>query len=262
MSRHILVSFDLEEFDIPQEYGAAVDAETQMRVGREAMPAILDLLRRTGCRATFFTTANFAQHHPELMRQVAAEHEVASHGFFHSSFEDADLRKSREALEAVTGTPCLGFRRARLAETDRGEIARAGYRYNSSENPIYLPGRYNHFFDKRTAYWTDGLLNVPISASPLVRFPLFWLAFKNFPMPAIRAASAWTLRHDGYLNVFFHPWEFTSLAAWDTLPSVVRKIDGQTMLDRLEAYLRWLAPRGRFSTFTDFDAARRAARER
>jgi hypothetical protein len=68
----------------------------------------------------------------------------------------------------------------RLKEVEDREIEKAGYEYNSSMNPTYLPGRYNNFFKTRTRYYSNNLLNIPISVTPLIRFPLFWLSFKTF----------------------------------------------------------------------------------
>lgn len=252
----ILLSFDVEEFDAPQDFGQSVPEAAQFELGAAGLSQVADLLDRLDISATLFTTANFAAHHPDVMRRLAQRHEIASHGYWHSRFELDDLAKSRQTLQKITGQSIDGFRRARLAATDRAAIAAAGYRYNSSENPIWLPGRYNHLFGPRTAYRTGDLLNVPISASPWLRVPLFWLAFKNLPLAVIRHASRRTLRHDGYLNIFFHPWEFIDLAAFPALPWYVRRHSGQAMIDRLESYLRWLAPFGRFSTFSEWLGSR------
>jgi peptidoglycan/xylan/chitin deacetylase (PgdA/CDA1 family) len=259
MQKQILLSFDIEEFDAPQEYGQSIPKEQQLATSLRGLERIVTLLDHLDLTATFFITANFAQHEPACVKQLAQRHEIASHGFWHSSFEENDLAKSRQTLEAISGQTVMGFRRARLAETDRRAIAAAGYRYNSSENPIWLPGRYNHFRDARTAYLTDELLNVPISASPLLRVPLFWLVFKNFPMWLIKATSRRTLGADGYLNIFFHPWEFCDISQ-TKLPWYVRRRCGQPMLNRLEHYLRWLKQRGgTFITLGEFDKQFRAS---
>lgn len=259
MTKSVLLSFDAEEFDIPQEYGQRVSADLQFDVASRGMEVVLDLLDRLRIPATFFATAHFAQNRPGLvLRAVAAGHEIASHGFYHSSFEEADLGRSRVALERVAGQAVRGFRRARLAPTDPRAIRAAGYLYNSSENPTYIPGRYNHFFRPRTARIENGLLELPISVTPLVRFPLFWLSFKNFPLPVIKAASDATLRVDHYLNIFYHPWEFTDLRSY-RLPGIVRRIDGQRMVDRLADYLVWLRRRASFETLGRFEERFRAA---
>ncbi len=253
MTRRVLLSFDTEEFDIPQEYGQRIPEDVQLKVSAAGLGPILDLLDSLEIKATFFTTAAFALGQTAAVRRIAQKHEVASHGWSHSSFKDADLLRSRTELERIGGVSVAGFRMARMASVEPGALRAAGYRYNSSENPIYLPGRYNRFFARRTAYESGGVLNIPVSATPLVRFPLFWLAFKNFPMPMIRTASAVTLRSDSYLNIYYHPWEFAHLGPY-RLPRYVKRIYGQTMLDRLEGYLRWLKARAEFVTFAEFEA--------
>jgi peptidoglycan/xylan/chitin deacetylase (PgdA/CDA1 family) len=259
MSRLVLLSFDTEEFDIPREYGQAISEETQFRVSGEGFAAVLDLLDHLDVSATFFTTAAFALRHEEPVRRAAARHEIASHGYAHSSFTNDDLRRSKDALERVCGAPVVGFRRARLAPTDRGAIQAAGYRYNSSENPIWLPGRYNNLRAPRKPYFTGDLLNIPVSAVPLVRFPLFWLTLKNLPLWTVKAGSAATLASDSCLNLYYHPWEFTDLRPY-RLPWYIKRRDGQRMLDRLADYLLWLKRRARFATFAEFDRLERERR--
>jgi len=215
---------------------------------------VLDLAGRLGITLTCFTTADYAEHCPGDMARVGERHEVASHGFYHSSFEDDDLKKSKDALERISGQSVTSFRRARFAPTDECAIRDAGYTVNSSSNPIWLPGRYNNLRAPRLPHESadaPGLLNMPISASPVLRVPLFWLAIKNLPMPLIRSASRRCLERDGYLNIFFHPWEFCDLDGFG-LPGVVTRRQGQTMLDRLERYLTWLQPQGEFVTFREY----------
>lgn len=257
MTSVVLLSFDAEEFDIPLEYGHPVDDRTQLELGARGLEVVLDLLDRLSVPATFFTTARLALARPELVRRAAQHHEIASHGWRHSSFCEEDLSRSRGALERVSGTPVIGFRRPRMAPTDHGAILRAGYRYNSSENPTWIPGRYNAWRAPRTPYFSGELLNVPASVTPCVRFPLFWLSFKNFPSALIKAASARTLATDGYLSLYFHPWEFVDIRGW-ALPRHVRRMCGPPLVERLESYIHWLRQRARPITFTEFDAAARS----
>jgi peptidoglycan/xylan/chitin deacetylase (PgdA/CDA1 family) len=247
----ILLSFDVEEFDVPLEYGQTISESQQFRVSLQGLEPILDLLQRLQVRATFFVTANFALHHPAILLTIAKHHEVASHGFYHSTFQPSDLAKSKQALEAIIGTPVTGFRMARLQPVSDDDIQQAGYTYNSSLNPTYLPGRYNHLSKPRTAYYTKTLLNLPVSVTPWLRFPLFWLSFKNLPLWLYKFASRVTLNHDTYLNLYFHPWEFADIRGYQ-LPGYIKKHAGQPMLDRLENYLTWIKPYGKFATFSDF----------
>lgn len=251
MNKVVLLSFDVEEFDIPEEYGQTLGEREKFRVSLQGLEPILRLLERLNIRATFFTTAHFALHHQPLIRAIAQTHEIASHGFYHSSFELADLASSKHTLEQITQAPISGFRMARLQKVNDHAIESAGYAYNSSMNPTYLPGRYNNFFAQRTAYYSQQLLNIPVSVTPLIRFPLFWLSFKNFPLPLYQLASLLTLQCDRYLSLYFHPWEFTDLSAYG-LPSYVKRHSGKPMLVRLERYLIWLRSQADFITYADF----------
>jgi peptidoglycan/xylan/chitin deacetylase (PgdA/CDA1 family) len=254
-----LLSFDTEEFDIPREYGREIDHARQIGVNATGMERVLSLLERANVCATFFTTAIFAHERPDLIiRAVEQGHEIASHGYAHSSFAPEDLLRSREAIEAVAGRPVRGFRMARMAPIEHALIEAAGYSYNSSENPIWLPGRYNRFFARRTWYFSGGLLNIPASASPLLRVPLFWLAFKNLPRAITRGATAAVLRRDGYANIYFHPWEYADIAG-EGLPGYVASPCGAALLERLEAHLRWISERADFRTLSWFDERCRAA---
>ncbi|HEY9831413.1 MAG TPA: polysaccharide deacetylase family protein [Stenomitos sp.] len=245
------MSFDIEEFDIPEEYGQKIDEEKQFDVSLQGLKSVLSLLDLLEIRATFFVTANFAIHHKEIIQVMSQKHEIASHGFYHSSFKLEDLEKSRTTLEQMTHSRITGFRMPRLMAVDETVLHTAGYRYNSSMNPTYIPGRYNHFFKQRTVYYCDEICNIPVSVTPIIRFPLFWLSFKNFPLFWIKMASQSVLQHDSYLCLYFHPWEFTDIQDFH-LPHFIKRRSGREMRERLEKYLIWLKQQGEFLTFSEF----------
>jgi peptidoglycan/xylan/chitin deacetylase (PgdA/CDA1 family) len=259
MNSVVLLSFDVEEFDVPEEYGQSVPEEVQFAVSLQGLEAVLQLLDQLEIQATFFTTANFALHHQSLIRAIAQRHEIASHGFYHASFQVADLQTSKQTLEAIAQQPVSGFRMARLQKVKDKEIAKANYAYNSSVNPTYLPGRYNSFFTPRVAHYSkthssQPLLNIPVSVTPLIRFPLFWLSFKNLPLWLYQLASRVTLQTDRYLCLYFHPWEFTDISPFH-LPGYITRHSGSSMLQRLERYLNWLKGRATFVTYAEFRQA-------
>ncbi len=250
------ISFDAEEFDAPVERGRQIAEETQFETTRAGLARVLDVMESHGAPCTLFCTVKFAQRYPDLVRAAAASHEIASHGWAHSTFSLEDLARSRVELERIAGKPVIGFRMPRMAPVSKAELRKAGYRYNASEHPTWLPGRYNNFFKPRRPYFVGGLLNIPASVTPVVRFPLFWLSFKNLPSPLYRAACAWSLWWDRSINIYMHPWEFTDLAAFD-LPSHARRIDGERLIARLDSWVAWLARRARVATYAEFDAALR-----
>ncbi len=63
----------------------------------EVTPAILQVLREQGVKATFFNIGKHIQQHPELVRQIAAEgHIIGNHTFEHGFFFDL---KGAEAMQ-------------------------------------------------------------------------------------------------------------------------------------------------------------------
>lgn len=239
----ILLSFDIEEFDMPFEYGKEISFDDQMTISIEGTTKILDLLSKHQIQATFYTTATFAIHAPKIMQRIVTEnHEIASHSYFHSDFKVEHLRQSREKLEEITQTKVIGYRMPRMQPVAEIEIFKAGYVYNSSLNPTYIPGRYNNFDKPRTYFKQDGVWQLPASVSPVFRFPLFWLSFHNLPLWLYQYLCKITLKKDKYLNLYFHPWEFTDLSDKNRFgfPNYVSKNSGNAMVKRLEKLLVWM----------------------
>ncbi len=252
----ILLSFDIEEFDMPFEYGKDISFDEQIEISTRGTIHILDILKKHQVKATFFSTVVFAENAPAIIRRIIDEgHELASHGYYHSDFEVSHLLSSKEALEKLSGTSVKGFRMARMKPVDEIEVYKAGYEYNSSLNPTFLPGRYNNLRKPRTYYKESGLWQIPASVSPLLRFPLFWLSFHNLPLALYKWFSLRTHKSDGYLNIYFHPWEFTDLDQDKFgFPSYVRKNTGDKMITRFDEFVKSLKEKrlsfGRFSDFT------------
>jgi hypothetical protein len=249
---HVLLSFDLEEFDIPNEYGASLQTAEQLSVSQKGMYHLMPLLNSLQIQSTFFTTAFYAQQNEAQVKEIAGRHEIASHNFYHSSFKETDIAASRKVLAAISGQTIAGFRMPRLAPVNKKIIADAGYLYDSSLNPTWLPGRYNNLNKPRTLFRQDNLWIMPSSVTPILRIPLFWIAFKNLPLSFIKRCSLQALKKDNYLSLYFHPWEFTDLSAYKNMPFYTRKLSGQQLLDKLAAYLEWLTSLASFSTIESF----------
>ena len=74
--------------------------EEQISVSRKGLERILDLLKKHNAKATFFSTVIFAEQCKDLVNRLLEEgHELASHTYYHSQFEVADLQKSKEKLQ-------------------------------------------------------------------------------------------------------------------------------------------------------------------
>jgi peptidoglycan/xylan/chitin deacetylase (PgdA/CDA1 family) len=236
----VLLSFDIEEFDMPFEYQKSISFEEQISISRKGTVAILDILLKHQIKATFFSTVTFAKAVPDLIDRIAKEgHELASHGVFHSQFEDKHLLESKLELEKLSGLTVNGFRMPRMRDVNNQELFNSGYKYNSSLNPTWLPGRYNHLDKPRKSFMQEGILQIPASVSPVIRFPLFWLSFHNLPLSIYQYLALKAIKKDKYLNIYFHPWEFTDLTnkAKFGFPGYVSKNTGDKMIKRFDQFI-------------------------
>jgi len=211
---------------------------------------LVPLLEKHHIITTLFTTANFALTYPDSIASLSLKHEIASHTYFHSSFKYAHLLESKLVLEQITKKKIVGLRMPRMKKVDHHEIIKAGYEYDSSMHPTWIPGRYNNLHIPRTIFQKDALTIVPASVSNPFRIPLFWLAFKNYPYTFFKNLCTQILKKDGFLCLYFHPWEFIDLEAFN-IPRYTKKIDGQLLLDRLEKLIIDLAPYGSFCSIQD-----------
>jgi peptidoglycan/xylan/chitin deacetylase (PgdA/CDA1 family) len=252
MTPTILLSYDVEEFDMPMEYGGQLELEQQLEISTKGLQALVALLERKGIRCTLYCTAQFSLHRKELIQELHNKgFEIASHGYFHSSFEVKDLRASREVLEDIISYPVHGYRMARMKPLDAADVEAAGYKYNSSLNPTWLPGRYNNLKKPRGPFVEKDILQFPASVTPGFRIPLFWISFHNFPLAFYQYCCQRTLQRDEYLNVYFHPWEFQDYtnAGNAKFPSYLTRNTGNAMLERTERLIEWARSKGyRFDT--------------
>jgi peptidoglycan/xylan/chitin deacetylase (PgdA/CDA1 family) len=251
----ILLSFDVEEFDMPLEYGFSISPEQQMQVGKLGLDKLMPTLLETNIQATLFTTANFANQYPETIKQLSLKHEIASHTFYHSSYTTADLRRSRERLSEIIEKEVVGLRMPRMKQVPVADIINAGYGYDASIHPTWIPGRYNNLHLPRNPYLEEGLCRVPASVSTFCRIPLFWLSFKNFPYSLYLKLALHSLKKEGFLSLYFHPWEFVDIHSFG-LPNYTIKGCQSVLFERLNQLISDLKTHGEFISHQEFVSIR------
>lgn len=252
MTKCILLTFDLEEFDLPEEYQIMVPKSEQLEVASQGLDQVIGLLRKHKIKATFFTTAYYAENNPcRIQALIRDGHEVASHLYYHSDYNPDHVLGSKLKLEEITGKKVNGFRTPRLRPMDPNLIKDAGYTYDSSLNPTYLPGRYNNLSKPRLLFRENDMFILPFSVSPGIRFPLFWLSFKNINLNVYLWLCQRALAEDHYLHLYFHPWEFTSLDQY-SIPWYVKRHSGTSLVRKLDLLIQKISKKGRFTTISDF----------
>ncbi len=251
----ILLSFDTEEFDVPKEHGVDFSLEQGMEVSVEGTSRILDVLDRTGVKATFFCTGNFVRNAPHIMRRIIESgHEVAAHGVDHWNPQADDVSQVKRIIKDELGIDAKGYRQPRMFPVSNEAIASNGYIYNSSLNPAFIPGRYMHLATPRKAFMKKGVLQIPASVTPVFRFPLFWLALHNLPESLYHLLVKRVLKDSDCFVTYFHPWEFCNLKNPSyRMPFIIKNNSGLAMCRRLENLIGMLKAHGeRFGTYTEY----------
>ena len=231
----ILLTFDVEEFDLPLEFGKQIEKEKQLDISKKGLDNLLSILKKHKVKATFFTTLEFAKNFPSLMKEMEKEgHEIASHGYYHSDNYKKDLspiKKAKEAKEKL-GLQIHGFRAPRFQIKEIHKLHEIGFKYDSSIHPTWIPGRYFNLFKKRKIHKIQNIEEIPLSTLPIFRLPIFWIAFKNFPLTYSKIFTKLNFLSSRYTMLYFHPWEFTNIKEFN-LPKYIQK----NSLKKLEDYI-------------------------
>ncbi|NBS54619.1 DUF3473 domain-containing protein [bacterium] len=252
MKRAILLTWDVEEYDAPSDFGAAPLPDGGLARGIEVWRQWLQTSSRWKAPGTVFVTARLAEAAPDLLQQTQARgHEIASHAWSHGKDADFGLETSRRRISEIAGGEVVGFRSPRLRSVSLSEVATAGYRYDASSNPGIVPGRYCRLSQKRKPHQASGIWEVPASVLPLVRFPLFWASFHLLPLPLYLAACRMLLAWDGVLTLYFHPWELSDLPEKE-IPLWIRRRNRQRRIERMDILIRMLGQLGEFRTIARY----------
>ncbi len=244
--KKLLLSFDLEEYEKAGAKG--------FDIGYKGGKIVQDLLQRMEVKATFFVTGTFYQKFPDFVKELSQDHEIASHGLNHTddyqkmTEDDAyhRLLTGKTTMEKGLNTPVEGFRAPRMRPPVYTVLKKVPFIYSSSLHPTYVPGRYNHMKKPRTPFIRDGVLEIPVSVAPLVRFPLSWAWFRQGGFMYAKAVTSCIKTE--YLAIYFHPWEFVPLKGG----FIHTRNTGKKMENALETFLTWISPRTEPMTMQEY----------
>jgi peptidoglycan/xylan/chitin deacetylase (PgdA/CDA1 family) len=235
-------------FDIEKDCCPLLHTTFGIEVG---LPRILKLLEKYKTDCTFFITGEVAELFPDIVRQIAKRHEVASHGYRHETldkmtiYKKDSIKQSKRVLEKTINKRVIGFRAPRfLVSRELYEaLVEVGFKYDSSLT-YFTPQQI-----LMKAQLPEFRVQLP---SALLNFPLGLQAFK-----AICRANSFPV-------IFFHSWEAVDVRALlnsaDLDPPSVKKYlrpdmwvnTGKVFLERLEILIQCLLGSGlRFITLRD-----------
>ena len=239
--KKILLTFDVEEFDLPLEYNKNISEQDQYDISKRGTEIILEFLEKNNIKATFFISAKFAKQYPNLIKNISKKHEIGLHCYEHKdNYQKMDeketferLKNGKEIIEKIINKKIKGFRAPRFQPPSYKILNKLEIIYDSSLHPTFIPGRYNHFFEVRKVHNKNGVNILPITVSPILRLPIFWLAFRNLQLIYSKYI---TNRNKEYICLVFHSWEFVNIEHMD-LPKLIKRNTGDKLINKLQDYI-------------------------
>jgi len=149
MTQKNILQIDVEDWYCDLEFDQWASKESRVV---ETTEKILNLLKETNNKATFFILGYIAEKYPELVRRIEKDgHEIASHGYAHKRIDEQtpeefekDIIKSIEVLNFVTHKKINGYRAPQFTVTNNtlwalNILKKNGFEYDSSIFPVKTP---------------------------------------------------------------------------------------------------------------------------
>lgn len=267
----IFLTFDVEEWTLPQEYNLTNDYCDNTTLSRDGCLKIIDLLKESGIKTTFFVTGYFAQAHPETVRAISsAGHEIASHAYRNINLTSIDsneayegIIKAHKLLSGLSNSQICGFRAPRcyINKQILRFLFELGYQYDSSVHPAIVPNHYYNFNYPISPYLikrselekgTSGIiLEVPMSVIPIIRFPISWWWMRNIGESLTYFGTDINLHKGRDVVLYFHAWEFENLPRLKGIPLHLTKKCGDEFLKIMRRFINSYSQKTTFGMVRD-----------
>ncbi len=234
-----------------EDYTAAGEEPRALATTRR----ILAFLADRSARGTFFVVGEFAEAHPELVKEIASGgHELALHSYHHTPLTETDpdtfrreIGDARAYMQDVSGQSVAGFRAPTFSLVESTVwatevLTELGFTYSSSvlpaRSPLYgYPGR-----PRTPNRWPSGLLEVPCPVTdvgPVTNPYLGGIYFRVLPWRAVRYGLAHA-HPDELLWAYLHPYDFDPGEPFQKRPDLgpwksrLQWINRRKMYDRVD----------------------------
>ena len=251
----ILLTIDCEEWNSPFLRGKKDPDHNTTFFSRLGNEKLLALFRKHNIKATFFITGVYAEREREDVQRIASEgHEIACHGYEHHYrgrvFDiAADVRQGKKVLEKITGQKVLGFRapQAQYSEDLLRILDKAGFEYDSSLHPAFLPGYYNYSSMPLQVHSPISGLKireVPVAVMPGIRLPIVWMFMRLLGARYTQLGVNGLVKKGINPILYFHSWEFTSMNS-KLVPFYFTWRTGDQFVNMLEKFIVLNKKKGR-----------------
>lgn len=221
----VVLTIDVEDWFQVRNFQSSIPvAEWDSREQRvyHGLDFVLEELDRRKIRATFFVLGWIAARHPGTVIKIASKgHEIASHGYSHLALDEltpdtfgADLSRSLDVLERLTGKKILGFRAPSFSMTKQtwwalGVLRKKGISYDSSIYPVRHPN-YGIPGFSQAVQSLEGIVEVPMTTTRVAGIEVPCSGggyFRLYPYAVTRHLLRSVCRERSPV-LYFHPWEF------------------------------------------------------
>jgi polysaccharide deacetylase family protein (PEP-CTERM system associated) len=254
------MSIDVEEWFQVESMRRVVPRGTwpsrESRV-EKAMDRMLELMADRNVKATCFVLGSVAERAPQLVHRIVdAGHEIASHGYGHQLIHEsdpagfrADVERSKDLLEDLSGQPVRGYRAPSFSLTDWAIpiLEDVGFEYDSSLFPTTIahnrygrPDSLKH--DAGLLVRPGALTEVSLSCLTVGGQALPWAGggyFRLIPYPVFKRGVQRILRSGRPYVFYIHPWE---------LDAGQPRVRGLTRSERIRHYLNIAKTESRWSS--------------
>jgi polysaccharide deacetylase family protein (PEP-CTERM system associated) len=235
-----MLTFDIEEWFHANYDNIAAPDRSKGSNFRAHMDTLLQICSDTGCKATFFTLGCIGEDYPDVVKAIAQEgHDVASHGYGHQlaykqTIEEfkADVKKSVDILEDLTGTKILGYRAPSWSIVESNlhylqALVELGMKYDASIFPVKtflygIPTAPTEIHKPQVNGKELDLYEVPMSVMKLGGKNIGYSGgfyFRFFPKFLIKNAIQSANRRGKSSIVYLHPREIDAHEQMLNLPS-------------------------------------------
>ena len=231
-------------FDMETDIGSWTSFYDGFKIGT---PRILEILKRRGITATFYFTADAAEHNPEWVKAVRdAGHEIGCHTLFHETIGDPlfeipgmmpvlpeevehRIELATERVEKIAGVKPTSFRCPRLwgSTVVCNTLERLGYKSDASYPMYFYRERLTPYHPSKEDWTKEGdlkLIELPNFADlSMESKDQYGRDMDQWPLWRTENAEAVMKHIEGYckycadknvepfLCFYMHPWDFAKM---------------------------------------------------
>ena len=188
------LGIDFEDWYHPQLVESFIPPERKIPTMFNGIDKILELLRKTETRATFFVVGEILKSNPEIMDKIISNgHEIGFHTMKHCRLDTPDFKKTfKEELKEfkkITSGRSVGFRAPTFSLNKKSawvidELVENNYKYDSSIVPAKTNMYGNPGAQKSPYKITSSNLESNSETGKIIEFPLLVTKLFGKTIPA------------------------------------------------------------------------------